>query len=222
MDLFSPDQVLEQKIMAAVATEEQSNFLDSLAAKSATPGGGSAAAYSGAMAAGLVSMVARLTLGKKSYAEVKKEMEKILAESETLRGELTQAVIQDAEAYDQVMAAYQKPKTDQDREKQIQAATRTAAEVPLGVARKALRISELALKAAELGNKNAITDAGAGVNLASAAVASAGYNVRINLLSLEDKKLKQALLAEVVELESSALVIIKQIKGLLTERGKLF
>ena len=222
MNLFSPDQVLEQKIMAAVATEEQSNFLDSLAAKSATPGGGSAAAYSGAMAAGLVSMVARLTLGKKSYAEVKKEMEKILAESETLRGELTQAVIQDAEAYDQVMAAYQKPKTDQDREKQIQAATRTAAEVPLGVARKALRISELALKAAELGNKNAITDAGAGVNLASAAVASAGYNVRINLLSLEDKKLKQALLAEVVELESSALVIIKQIKGLLTERGKLF
>ena len=149
-------------------------------------------------------------------------MEKILSESETLRGEMTQAVTQDAEAYDQVMAAYQKPKSDQDREQKIQGAIRTAAEVPLGVARKALRISELAQKAAELGNKNAITDAGTGVNLAYAAVASAGYNVRINLLSLEDKKLKKALLTEVEELENSALETINQIKVLLTKRGKIF
>jgi len=161
MDLFSPAQILEQKMLSAVKKEDQVNFLDSLAAGTATPGGGSAAAYSGAMAAGLVSMVASLTVGKKGYAEVEGEMENILNESEVLREELTLAVKEDSEAFNQVMAAYRKPKTDRNRKEEIQGAILKAAAVPLAVAGKALRVSELALKTAELGNRNAITDSGA-------------------------------------------------------------
>lgn len=222
MDLFSPDQILEQKMLSAVKKEDQFDFLDSLAAGTAAPGGGSAAAYSGAMAAGLVSMVARLTVGKKGYVDVEKEMEKILSESEALREELTLAVKEDSEAFIQVMAAYKKPKSDQDREEKIQDATLKATEVPLAVARKALRVSELALKTAELGNKNAITDAGAGANLAYAAVTSAGYNVRINLGSLEDKKKGKVLLLELKQIEGSALETINKLKEVITKRGKLF
>ncbi len=222
MDLFSPAQVLEQKMLTAVKKEEQVDFLDSLAAGTAAPGGGSAAAYSGAMAAGLVSMVARLTIGKRGYAEVEGEMGKILGESETLREELTMAVKEDSEAFIQVMAAYKKPKSDQDREEKIQGAILKAAEVPLAVAGKALRVSELALKTAELGNKNAITDSGAGANLAYAAVTSAGYNVRINLGSLEDKKKSEELLTDLKGIEDSALEVIIKLKAVVTEKGGLF
>ncbi|MCK4490266.1 MAG: cyclodeaminase/cyclohydrolase family protein, partial [Anaerolineales bacterium] len=222
MDLFSPAQVLEQKMLSAVKKEDQIDFLDSLAAGTATPGGGSAAAYSGAMAAGLVSMVARLTVGKKGYAEVEGEMEKILSESEVLREKLTLAVKEDSEAFIQVMAAYRKPKSDQDRNEKIQSAMLKAAAVPLTVARKALRVSELALKTAELGNKNAITDAGTGANLAFAAVTSAGYNVRINLGSLEDKEKSKELLSDLKQIEGSALEVAGKLKVVMTERGKLF
>ncbi|MEE8356484.1 MAG: glutamate formimidoyltransferase [Anaerolineales bacterium] len=222
MDLFSPDQILEEKMRSVVGENKQVKFLDSLAAGTATPGGGSAAAYSGAMAAALVSMVARLTLGKKGYADVEKDMEKILAESEVLREELTLAVSQDSDAFSRVMKAYKKPKSDQDREKAIQDATLAASEVPLGVAIKALRVFELAIKIAELGNKNAITDAGAGANLALAAVTSAGYNVRINLGSLNKKKESKRLLSEMELIEDRALELMKKIKEIVSERGKLF
>ena len=222
MDLFTPAQVLEQKILSVGKKEDQVDFLDSLAAGTAAPGGGSAAAYSGAMAAGLVSMVARLTIGKKGYADVEREMEDILGESETLREELTLAVKEDSEAFNQVMVAYKKPKTDQNREDEIQDAIMKAAAVPLAVARKALRVSELALKTAELGNKNAITDSGAGANLAYAAVTSAGYNVRINLGSLEDKKKSKELLSDLTQIEESALEVVIKLKVVVTERGKLF
>jgi formiminotetrahydrofolate cyclodeaminase len=97
-----------------------------------------------------------------------------------------------------------------------------ASEVPLGVAKKALQIFELAIKTAELGNKNAITDAGAGANLALAAVTSAGYNVRINLGSLVNKKECKRLLSELISIEDSALEMKKKIKEVVTERGKLF
>jgi glutamate formiminotransferase/formiminotetrahydrofolate cyclodeaminase len=139
-----------------------------------------------------------------------------------LREELTLAVSQDSDAFTRVMKAYKKPKSDQDREKAIQDATLEASEVPLGVAIKALRIFELAIKIAELGNKNAITDAGAGANLALAAVTSAGYNVRINLGSLNKIKESKRLLSELELIEDRALELMKKIKKIVSERGKLF
>ena len=222
MDLFSPDQILEQKMSSVMDLREHPDFLESLAAGTPTPGGGSAAAYSGAMAAALVSMVARLTIGKNEYERVEKEMKNILRDAEELREEFTLAVAEDSEAFNQVMDAYKKPKSDPDREQSIQTATLKATEVPLGVARKALRVLNLALKTAELGNKNAITDAGAGVNLANAAITCAGYNVRINLLSLEDKKVKKGLLSEINQLEISVLEKLEKLKVILSERGRLF
>ncbi len=222
MDLFSPDQVLEGKMAEIIGESGSADFIESLAAPTPTPGGGSAAAYAGAMAAGLVSMVARLTIGKKGYSEVEAAMNSILEESEILRNDLTSAVIEDSEAFDRVMAAYKIPKSDPARATAIQEATLLAAQVPLEAAKKSYRVAELALEAAQSGNKNAITDAGSAVNLAIASVNSAAYNVRINLADLNDHKQKEQILSELGEIEEGALVSLDKIKTILTDRGGLF
>ena len=219
MELFSPDQVLEQKMYAALTGEEKEDFLDEVASGKPTPGGGAAAAYTGSLAAGLVSMVARLTKGKKGYSEVEKEMEHVLAEAEELRADLRKAVEQDIEAFNQVMAAYRIPKEELDRDERIQTATLHAAEVPLDVARKSLRVAELALITAELGNKNAITDAGAGAALANAALISAGYNVRINLNSISDSKKKKTIYSDLEKIEEKGVEIKTKVQGILSKRG---
>jgi len=81
---------------------------------------------------------------------------------------------------------------------------------------------DLALKSANLGNKNAITDAGSAVNLAYAALTSAAYNVRINLTDLEDQKKKSELLAEITQVEEQGQESLAGIKTILTDRGGLF
>jgi len=222
MDLFSPEQVLERKMADVAGTSSQPDFTDELAAATPTPGGGSAAAYTGAMAAGLVSMVARLTIGKKGYQDQNKAMEEILESTESLREELREAVQLDSDAFNRVMAAYKKSKSDPDRKKAIQEATLGAAQVPLDVAGKALQVMDLALQAARNGNVNAITDAGSAVNLAFAALNSAVYNVRINLSGLDDPKAGGKYLKHVEELESQAVKSLAEIKDILTDRGGLF
>ena len=222
MDLFSPDQVLEGKMAEIIGESGSAGFIESLAAPTPTPGGGSAAAYAGAMAAGLVSMVARLTIGKKGYTDVEKSMNDILEESETLRSDLTSGVAEDSEAFDQVMAAYKIPKSDSGRDAAIQEATLAAAQVPLAAAKKSIRVAELALIAAQTGNKNAISDAGSAVNLAAAAVNSAAFNVRINLADLNDDKLKEQILTELGDIEKGALESQENIKVILTDRAGLF
>lgn len=222
MDLFSPEQVLEHKMARVIRTGSQTDFTDELADATPTPGGGSAAAYSGAMAAGLVSMVARLTIGKKGYQDQEKAMEAILEESETLRAELRAAVERDTAAFNKVMAAYKMPKSDPDRIGAIQDATLGAALVPLAVAEKSLRVMGLALTAARSGNLNAISDAGSAVNLAFASLNSAAYNVRINLTGLDEKKKASKMLQSIEEIEQQAWKSLDAIKEILMDRGGMF
>jgi glutamate formiminotransferase/formiminotetrahydrofolate cyclodeaminase len=102
LDQFDQDQILESRLYATEAAPDSTKtntpapFLDELASETPTPGGGSAAAYAGAMAAALVGMVARLTIGKKKYAEVETRMQSVLAQAEGLRAALTEAVQGDA------------------------------------------------------------------------------------------------------------------------------
>ena len=222
LDLFSPDQVLEQKIASRVADTGSEPFIAALAAGTPTPGGGSAAAYAGAMGAGLVSMVSRLTIGKKNYQDVEKEMESVLESSEALRLFMEVKIQEDAEVYQQVMAAYQEPKSNPDRGKLIQSATLAAAEIPLEVAQKGEKILELALRVAEIGNKNAISDAGAAANLAATAIIVAGYNVRINLAGLDDQILAQKKIETLSNYEESAKTELGRLRSILEERGGIF
>jgi glutamate formiminotransferase/formiminotetrahydrofolate cyclodeaminase len=239
MDQFEPDQVLETRLYAALqgrtadsgplpvedkpkSAAQNPDFIDALADGSPTPGGGSAAAYSGAMGAALVAMVARLTLGKKKYAEISEQMLAILDEAEYLKKKLTVAVQEDSAAFDKVMSAFRLPKDSEEeqaaRASAIEKATIHAAEVPLETARLSVRVMELALQAAQIGNPNAITDAGTGAALAQAALTGASYNIRINALDLKTGE-AELLINQLDQLTEKAAEINEQLRDALQERG---
>ncbi len=169
-----------------------SEFLDQLATKEPVPGGGSVAAVSGAMAAGLISMVCALTIGKKKYAEVEDDMRGLMDRAEALRHELQELAEADVDAFRRLSAAYKLPReTSADvaiRRDAIEQATIVATEVPLQTARAAANVIPLGRPAAEKGNSAAISDVGVAVLLAQAAVRSALLNVEINLHALEDAR----------------------------------
>ncbi len=226
LDAFDKEQVLESRLYAVPSTfqpQARSSFLDEIAAPTPTPGGGSAAAYTAAIGAGLVAMVAGLTIGKKKYAEVKAEMQAIRVHAENLRKELTLAVDDDAGAFEAVMGAFRLPKENEEeksaRTASIQRATLNAAHVPLHVAEDSLKVMELALRCVESGNVNAISDAASAAALAKAGLTTAGYNVRINVAGLDDPLAGEKFLAPLKELESQAIAIEKSIRERLLNRG---
>ena len=225
---FDDQQVLENRMITgqggdAAGIQPDTSFLDELASSAPTPGGGSASAYTGAMAAGLVSMVARLTVGKKKYKDVEERMWEIIEQAESLRAELTAAVDEDAQAFDAVMAAFKLPRgTDEEKDARaqtIQSATQRAAEVPLATGKKAVEVMQLAVEAAELGNTNTITDAGTASAFARAALTGAALNVRINANSLKSNTVVRKLTKELAGLEKQAPKLEKQIQAHLKERG---
>lgn len=144
-------------------------FLDDLASRSAAPGGGSVSALSGAMAAALISMVCRLTIGKKKYAGVAKEMKRILKESEKLRKNFLHLAEQDKQAFLNVI-----------KNKYSKTSLKSAAAVPMKTAKLAYRILKLAEIIAKKGNRNALSDAKIAVDLARIARRGALLNVKAN------------------------------------------
>jgi len=170
-------------------------FLDELAGKSSTPGGGSAAAIIGAMGAALISMVANFTVGKKNYEAVEVEIKAILTRSEELRAELTGMVKADVDVFNKVMGAYGMPRdTDEQKEKRtiaIQAALKEATDVPLACAKLCAEVIRLCLPVAEKGNKGVISDAGVAVLAGYAALRSAALNVYINIGAIKDESFVQ-------------------------------
>ncbi|MBW8011396.1 MAG: glutamate formimidoyltransferase [Chloroflexi bacterium] len=227
---FEQDQVLEVRMQSQQSEGEtgsklETTFLDGLAAGTPTPGGGSAAANAGAMAAGLVAMVARLTVGKKKYKHVEEHMWAVIEKAEKLRADLTGAVERDSAAFGGVMTAFKLPKGNDAemavRDEAIEQATLHATKVPLDVAAKSVEVLELASQVAEEGNTNAITDAGSAAALARASLSGAGLNVRINLKSLNDKAKVRRISKEIKTLDKQAAKFEKKMRAALSERGGL-
>jgi len=197
--------VLEEHVRAA-AGPTLDGFLSDVAAASPSPGGGTVAAVAGAMAAALAAMVARLTVGRKKYAEVDAEFRGLVESAERLRMELRRLGEADAAAYEAVGAAYGIPKEEAERRRAaIQAALLGAIAVPLDTLRAARAVAGLAARAAEAGNRNAVSDAGVAALLAGAAARGAAYNVRINIVSLPDAAAGAPAAAEAASLLAAAL-----------------
>ena len=192
--------LLEPKIRAAEGPTLD-GWLDDLAGGAPVPGGGSAAALAGALAAALVAMVARLTIGRKAYAGVQQRVAEILAEADALRAQLRRLADDDAAAYTKVSAAYRLPKSDPRRTRAADEALIGAAQTPLAMARGAARLLALANEIGTIGNRNAHSDAKVGEALARAALAGAVENVRVNVASLSEPGLGQSLLEEANRLE---------------------
>jgi formiminotetrahydrofolate cyclodeaminase len=154
-------------------------FLEQVADKNPTPGGGSVAAVTAALAASLVEMVCNLTIGKKGYEEVEARVKNISQKVSEIRLELMDLADADSEAFQKVMEAYK----TKDNSK-IKAALYWAIEIPDRVKRLSEEVQAMALEIAKIGNKNAYSDAVSAESLANAAIEAAGENIEINKKAL--------------------------------------
>lgn len=176
-------------------------FIEQLAAPTATPGGGSASANAGAMAAALGNMVAGLSRGKKAYVQYEQQLSQVIARLAQLREELKAGIDADAESYNQVLAAFKQAKVSSDGEGLIQNATKTATQVPLETAQKAREVAQLIESLRPITNPNMASDLTVASALAEAAIKGALANVKINLMSLKDAEFVANVRSKIEDLE---------------------
>ena len=183
-------------------------FADETLRESPAPGGGSVAAYMGALGAALGTMVANLSAHKPGWDDRWEEFSRWADKGVELEAELLHLVDEDTEAFNRIMAAFGMPKnTDEDkrlRSEAIQKATLFAAQVPLETMKVSFKAFEICKAMAETGNPNSVSDAGVGTLAARAAVLGAGLNVKINASSLKDKAQEEALINEANNLMAEA------------------
>ncbi|UCB44745.1 MAG: cyclodeaminase/cyclohydrolase family protein [Spirochaetota bacterium] len=167
-------------------------FLDKLCSNSPEPGGGSASALTGAIAASLSGMLAALTVNKKGYENVKPEMEEFLSKAQSLKDDLLVLLQKDTEAFDDASKAFKLPKETEDEKKKraeaIEAGLKKATEVPLAIMEKSLEVSRLSSEVLKKGNEMAISDGAISALFAEAACIGAMMNVRINFSWMKDKE----------------------------------
>ncbi len=169
-------------------------FLDDLSSNSPAPGGGSVAALSSALAASLGSMVANLTIGKKSYNELSEEnklkVDESLKKCLSYKEEYVNFIEEDAQSFLKVMDIFKLPKETEEeklaRSKALQEGYKVALEVPKRLCEETLKVYPILGELANYGNKNAISDVGVAVIMAHASIESALLNVIINLGSIKD------------------------------------
>lgn len=223
------DQVLELRLQGGDSTSVDESrkggaaeFVDAVAAATPTPGGGSVAALTGALAASLAQMAAGLTVGRKRYADVAEQAGRVLDETDAIRRQLVAAIEEDSAAFEGVMAVMRDKSLDEETKAgALEAATVHAGEVPLRVARLSRDAARLAQMIAAIGNANAATDASVGAIMARAAVQAAGLNVKINGVALKDRARADAwraevdaLVAEVEQIAGDALEVAARRGGL--------
>ena len=177
-------------------------FIEQLAAPTAVPGGGSAAAAAGAMAAALGHMVASLSRGKKSYLQYERELSEAIARLAQLREELKTAIDADADSYAAVVKAYKHAKESTNGDAVINQALKGAANVPLGVAERSREIARILEALRPITNPKMASDLTVGLALAHAAVEGALANVEINLESLTEPHLADELRAKARALQA--------------------
>ena len=175
-------------------------FLAELASSAPTPGGGGAAALCGALGIALGNMVGNLTLGKKKYADVQKDIAELNAKAEALRAGFVALVDADAEAFAPLSRAYSIPKDDPARDEIMEPALLRAAEAPLEIMRKCAEALELISGYAAKGSALAISDAGCAAALCGAAMEAAALNVKINTKSMKNLAVADNINAEMNEL----------------------
>jgi glutamate formiminotransferase / formiminotetrahydrofolate cyclodeaminase len=172
-----PDRLIERTLRA---------FSDELSADTPVPGGGSAAAYAGAMGAALAAMVARIA-AKKDEAE---ELRAFIEETENLRADFLRLVDDDSAAYARVAEAMKLPRaTDAEktqRRERLQAALLAASRVPLEVAKTSRRLLDACERGVAVASPMTASDIGVGALMGEAALRGAALNVMINLASVKD------------------------------------
>lgn len=186
--------------MSQLSSMSVTGLLEAFASSAPTPGGGSAAALIGAVGASLLSMVAAMPKTRTGAPDERAALEEAHAGLETLRHALTDLIDRDTDAYDLVVAAYRKPKATEadkaERASAIQHALRVATEVPAETFKACADALRLAVPVARHGNPNAKSDVGVAVQALSTGMQGALFNVEINITSVKDPAVVEAITAE--------------------------
>jgi formiminotetrahydrofolate cyclodeaminase len=214
----SPESTAPRKVpieQMPTAGARLGSFLDLLAGDAPTPGGGAWAAVSAAAGAALIAMVARLTVKKKGYEDVADRMRQVADECDDERYTLLALADRDAEAYQDVMAAYKLPKQTPEEQHTwsvtLQKALERAADIPLEVARRSVYLMALAEETLTSGNPNAASDALSAATSLHAAALSALANVDINAITFLDKTRQQELSESANSLRHRAQSILRDV-----------
>jgi len=225
LENFSREQILEKRLFtpspSSLTDMSLLRFSEEVGSKKATPGGGSVSAYMGALASGLVCMVARITLSKKEVAQESDQLQELIRKGEELRQRFLGLVVEDAESFDAVMQAFKLPKDKPDaRRKTIQEATMKAAEIPLRTLESSIEVLHLAGEVAKYGATNALSDITTSISAGRAALEGAASNVLINLDMLDDKHYVDQTRSRVSELRKEALQLEQRIQEIVGSRSR--
>ena len=169
------------------------DFLDALAAKTSTPGGGGASALAGAVGTALCTMVGQFTLGKKKYAAAEPEVRALMDRAEDLRRRLLALADADAAAFAPLSAAYALPKDSPERSAVMERCLRDAAAVPLEILRLSGEALELHREMLDKGSTLLVSDVGTGAALCWGALQGAALNVKVNTRSMAERDYAAAL-----------------------------
>lgn len=195
-------------------------FTEVLASKEAVPGGGGASALVGSIGIALGNMVGSLTTGKKKYADVEEDIQKLMAEGEKLRVELLSMMDKDAEAFAPLAKAYGIPKDDPSRDEVMENALYVACQAPMDIMRTVCKALDVIKEFAAKGSTLAISDAGVGAVCCKAALQGASLNVFINTKSMKDRAKAEALEAEANEMLDKYCRLADEIYAVVVERIK--
>ncbi|MCF7920725.1 MAG: glutamate formimidoyltransferase [Candidatus Cloacimonetes bacterium] len=179
-------------------------FCNLLSTDSPAPGGGSVAALCLAISGALTSMVANLTFGKKGYENVREEIKPLAEIGQQLKYKALQAIDEDTEAFNEMMAALKLPKKSEDeisfRDIAVLETTKKAIIVPFKTLELSLEAVQLAGKIARIGNSNALSDAGVAAITANAAAKAAFLNVKINMGGITDQEFVDTMMQKSIQL----------------------
>jgi glutamate formiminotransferase/formiminotetrahydrofolate cyclodeaminase len=202
------EYLLEDPAQHPLSILSLKSFADETASESPAPGGGSIAAYLGALGAALAAMVANLSSHKKGWDEHWEKFSTVAEKGQSLKDALLRKVDEDTAAFKAIMTAMALPKSSEAekaaRKTALHDATRQAIEVPLSTMRLAADSFGIIRDMAETGNPNSVSDAGVGALCARAAVRGAYLNVKINTVGFSDSAFAAQVLAEAEHLLNQA------------------
>ena len=224
---FNPEEriieyVLKNKADSKLINMNLATFADETASESPAPGGGSISAYVGSLGVSLATMVANLSSHKKGWDNRWQEFSIWAEKGQSLKDQLINLVDADTKAFNEIMSAFNLPKsTDEEKKKRtqcIQEATKYAIEVPFKVMQLSFESMALIKTMAMEGNPNSVSDAGVGALCARSAVIGAFMNVRINASGLDDKKFVDEIISKGKLIEKQTIAAETEILSLVNEK----
>ena len=224
---FNPEEriieyMLADKNNSRLVNMQLNNFADETASESVAPGGGSIAAYVGALGVSLGCMVANLSSHKKGWDERWAEFSQWAEKGQQYKNELIKLVDEDTNAFNKIMTAFALPKATDDekaiRTEAIQEATKYAIEIPFRVMEVAAASMDMIKAMVQTGNPNSVTDAGVGALCVRSAVMGAFMNVRINAAGYNDKIFVTDIIAKGAAIQNKTIAMETEILGIVNEK----